>query len=342
MERFIKKELSDIFRLLTLINDCRLYWLLFILECGFKKSSTSINKPINNCFIMTFSKMNNTQIFKGLLTSLFVLLTFCITTAQVQFKLTMLEDGETYQVSMIPQKSWAHPYNITSTAQVTVKVPSNSFEVDDLKSLQLGVDWQSNSRSESPVEALGTDYISFGLGSLGTVDLSYEAGVEMPLFSFKNALPCSGSVSLMNNEDDPFMAPNSRNANVGNSITIFGARGEAYVGNITENSVVPCQTESITTSIESNEDVAEKAKVYPNPAINEVFVDLSWTNGKTEGDFVILDATGRTIKRQAITLIDGFNQVPLSVEQLTVGLYSIELQFDGQTLAIDRFVKGNK
>ncbi len=291
---------------------------------------------------MTFSKMNNTQIFKGLLTSLFVLTTFCMTTAQVQFKLTMLEDGETYQVSMIPQKSWAHPYNITSTAQVTVKVPANSFEVDDLKSLQLNVDWQANSRSDHPVEAPGTDYISFGLGSLGTVDFNYEAGVEMPLFTFKNALPCSGDVSLMDNEEDPFMAPNSRNANVGNSITVFGARGEAYTGNVIANSAIPCQAEGFTTSIESNEIVAKATKVYPNPAINEVFVDMNWTNGKTEGDFVILDATGREVKRQAITLVDGFNQVQLPVEQLTFGLYSIEVQFDNQTLALDRFVKGTK
>lgn len=291
---------------------------------------------------MTISKMNNTQIFKGLLTNLFVLSTFCITTAQVQFKLTMLEDGETYQVSMIPEKSWAHPYNITSTAQVTVKVPTNSFEVDDLKSLQLNVDWQSNSRSDSPVEAPETDYISFGLGSLGTVDFNYEAGVEMPLFTFKNALPCSGEVALMNNEADPFMAPNSRNANVGNSITIFGARGEAYTGNVIANSAVPCHAKEITTSIESNEIVAKAPTVYPNPAINEVFVDMNWTSGKTEGDIVVLDATGREVKRQAVNLIDGFNQVQLPVAQLAFGLYSIEMQFDNHTLAIDRFVRGNE
>lgn len=290
---------------------------------------------------MTF-KMNNTQIFKGLLTSLFVLTTFCITTAQIQFKLTMLEDGETYQVSLIPEKSWGHPYNITSTAQVTVKVPSNSFEVDDLKTVQLGVDWQSNSRSDDPVEAPGTDYISFGLASLGTVDFNYEAGVEMPLFTFKNALPCSGSVILMNNEEDPFMAPNSRNANVGNSITIFGARGEAYVGNVSAYTEVPCQLEGLTTSVESNEIIAEETKVYPNPAINEVFVDMNWKNGKTDGDLVILDATGREVKRQGVTLIDGFNQVQLPIEQLSFGIYSIEVQFGDKSLAVDRFVKGTK
>jgi len=286
--------------------------------------------------------MNNTQIFKGLLTSLFVLTSFCISTAQIQFKLTMLEDGETYQVSLIPEQTWTHPHNITSTAQVTLKVPTESFEVDDLKSLQLNIDWQSNSRSNSPSEEPGVDYISIGLSTLGTIDFNYEAGVEMPLFSFKNALPCSGSVVLMDNEEDPFMAPNSRSANVGNSITVFGARGEAYVGNVVASSEVPCQSAELTTSIESNEIVAEETNVYPNPAINEVFVDMTWTNGKTDGDLVILDATGRVVKRQAVTLNDGFNQVQLQVEQLTFGIYSIEVQFDNQTLAIDRFVKGSK
>ncbi len=290
---------------------------------------------------MTFSKMNNTLILKGLLTNLFVMATIYMTTAQVQFKLTMLEDGETYQVSLIPEKTWEHPYNITSTAQVTIKVPTNSFEVTDLKSLQLATEWQDNSRSDSPAEAPAVDYISFGLATLGTVAFNYEAGVEMPLFTFKNALPCQGKVGLMDNSEDPFMAPNSRSANVGNSITIFGARGEAYRGNLAAFAEIPCQAD-FSTSIEKEEIVAEVLKVYPNPAINEVFVDMSWTQGTTKGALVIMDATGKEVKRQTITLNDGFNKVQLSVETLVFGIYSIEYQFDGKSLAIDRFVKGNR
>jgi len=145
---------------------------------------------------MTFSKMNNTLFIKGLLTNLLILGTIYMTTAQVQFKLTMLEDGETYQVSLIPERSWQHPYNITSTAQVTIKAPAGSFEVKELTSLQLDIEWQDNSRSDSPSEAPDVDYISFGLGTLGTVDFNYEAGVEMPLFQFKNALSCQGTISL--------------------------------------------------------------------------------------------------------------------------------------------------
>lgn len=290
---------------------------------------------------MTFSKMNNTNTFKGFFTLLFVMTFISFISAQVQYKLTMLEDGETYQVSLIPEKSWEHPYNITSTAQVTIKVPTNSFEVTDLVSLQLDVDWQDNSRSDAPAEAPATDYISFGLATLGTVNFNYEAGVEMPLFTFKNALPCTGSVILMDNADDPFMAPNSRRANVGNSITIFGARGEAYMGNAIDYTEVPCQAK-LTTNVETNEIVFESTKVYPNPAINEVFVDLNWINGTTEGDLVIMDATGKEIQRQPVNLKDGFNKVQLGVDQLAFGIYSVEVQFDGKSVMLDRFVKGNK
>ncbi len=100
------------------------------------------------------------------------------------------------------------------------------------------------------------------------------------------------------------MAPNSRRANVGNSITIFGARGEAYVGNKGET-IIPCQGE-FSTSIEESEILNETSKVYPSPAINEVFVDLNWALGKTVGDLIILDATGKEIKRQAVTIDNGF------------------------------------
>ena len=290
---------------------------------------------------MNFTKMNNTLNFKGFLTGLFVVALGCTTFAQVKFKLTMLPDGETYQVSMIPEKTWEHPYNITSTAQVTVKVPTNSFEVTDLTSLQLDTEWQDNSRSDAPEEAPEIDYISFGLVSLGTLKLDYKVGKEIPLFSFKNALPCQGSVALMDNTNDPFMAPNSRRANVGNSIAIFGARGDAYAGNVIESSEIPCQAD-LSTSIESVDKIqTEELNVYPNPALNEVFVDMSWNNGQAAGDLVIMDATGKEVKKQPVTLNDGFNKIQLNIDQLIFGIYSIEVQLDGQSIYLDRFVKGN-
>jgi hypothetical protein len=284
--------------------------------------------------------MNKTLIFKGLLMSLLFITTFGTISAQIQFKLELLEDGETYMVSLVSDKTWKHPHNITSTAQVTLTVPTQAFEVKNLTSLQLGIEWSDNSRSEAPAEAPGLDYISFGLASMGTVKLNYVAGEEMPLFTFQNALPCQGEVALMNNADDPFKSPNSRSANVGNSITVFGSRGEAYMGNMENFTTVPCSSD-LSTSVKE-EDLISSPKVYPNPARNELFIDMTWKDKATEGDFVIMDATGKEVKRQTISIEKGFNKVPLEVKNLSVGLYSIEVQSNGKSQAISRFVKAGR
>lgn len=285
---------------------------------------------------MTFLKMNNTLRTLNVLVMLAIFSSVAV--AQVQFKLTLLGDGETYMVSLIPEKTWAHPYNITSTAQVTIKVPTHSFEVEELTSLQLDVEWEDNSRSDAPIEVPGSDYISFGLSTLGTINLDYEAGVEMPLFTFKNALPCSGSIELMDNADDPFMSPNSRNANVGNSIAIFGAHGEAYTGNMENASIIDCQAD-FSTDFPSTDIVRQELSVYPNPAVEKIFIDMDWINGSTEGEFVVFDASGKEVKRQVAFLEDGLNIIQLQVSNLPSGIYNIELFYNGNRSPLNRFVK---
>jgi gliding motility-associated-like protein len=141
--------------------------------------------------------------------------------SQVQFKIELLPDQVTYQASMKPLLTWSPPLNITSTAQFTIKVPTGGFEVNNLVSLQPGTFWSQNARYNTPSEAPGFDYISFGLTSLGTSGLSYIAGVEVPLFTFVNNGICTGSAEVML-ETDPFFPPNSENANVNNQIATLG------------------------------------------------------------------------------------------------------------------------
>lgn len=258
---------------------------------------------------------------------------------QVSFKLAKLADGETFCVSLIPQKSWSAPMNITSTAQVTIKVPTNSFEVEDLVSLNSDITWEYNSKSTAPMESTQFDYLSFGLSSMGTKQIEYQEGIEIPLFTFKNAKICQGSIELMSN-DDPFKSPNSRRANVGNSITIFGAKGEAYVGNYS-NKAIPCQMD-LTLDGAASTQLETSPIVYPNPAINEVFVDLNWLEIATEGHFVIKDINGRTVGKKAVQLERGFNKVGLNVKDLSGGIFVIEFQHQEQTLVLERFVKQNR
>lgn len=290
---------------------------------------------LNNTFQISKRLMIN-----GLNIAFLTIVTYTLANGQIQFKLDKLDDNETYVISMIPGKTWEAPFNLTSTAQVTVVVPSNSFEVVDLISLQEGVEWQDNSRSDAPPEAPGYDYISFGLGTIGTVNFNYIEGNEIPLFSFKNAEPCQGGVRLIDNETDPFMAPNSRRANVGNSITVFGARGEAYVGNYSQEEI-PCKKKLSIINLEVPELIKPDSRVFPSPAINEVFVDLNWTSEDAKGHLILMDMTGKEVKRQSVEVAKGLNQFQVAVQHLAGGIYSVKLQQDGQIIPVDRFVKSN-
>lgn len=149
----------------------------------------------------------------------------CLTTntllGQVNFKVEILPDGQTYQVLFLPDTTWTPPDNITSTSQVTILAPSGGFEVDNVMALLPATAWSANSHFPSPSENPGFDYISFGLSSLGTSGISYNAGEEVPVFSFQNVGQCTGAVELMEN-DDPFFPPNSLQANVGNQLATLG------------------------------------------------------------------------------------------------------------------------
>jgi len=88
--------------------------------------------------------------------------------------------------------------------------------------------------------------------------------------------------------------------------------------------------------------VQKEKIVYPNPAINEVFVDLNWLEIATEGHFVIKDINGRTVGKKAVQLERGFNKVGLNVKDLSGGIFVIEFQHQEQTLVLERFVKQNR
>lgn len=281
----------------------------------------------------------NTSLLKNLSTLLLLAFATIGLNAQVQFKLEKLSDGETFQVSLVPEKDWKNPMNITSTAQVTLKVPTNSFEIRDLVSLQDNVNWEYNSKSTAPKEAPQFDYLSIGLASMGTKQIAYEKGVPVPLFTFKNAEICQGSIALMP-QNDPFKAPNSKRANVGNSITVFGARGEAYKENFTTQEI-PCQsTLSLETS--STASLENEVRVYPNPAVNLINVDLTWQDRSIEGDFVIIDINGKEVRREVVYVNRGRNKVELAIKDLPTGIFSIEFQNGQQTLVLERFIKQNK
>lgn len=164
-------------------------------------------------------------------------------------------DG-TYRVSLLSDTTWSFPLNITASMQVTIKVPTGGFSLNNLTSLISGVSFSVASIYAAPPEDPAHDYISIILNSPGTSAITYNEGQKKPLFSFRNNGDCTGGeVSLMDNDTDPFAPPNSQNANVGQQLTVagYGAADAPLCisdGNITD--CLPCSGGSITVSADVN------------------------------------------------------------------------------------------
>jgi gliding motility-associated-like protein len=161
----------------------------------------------------------------------FVLALLCFTlTAQVKFKVALLPDNVTYQVSIRPDVSWSAPQNTVLSAQVTVRVPTGGFNLGPITSLK--GNWGHIGTVVSPTESTAYDYIIFGLQGL-TSNITFQSGQEVAVFNFKNNGSCTGALELIENELDPFWPPNSQSVNIGNQIAVVGAGNgvNAYTGN---------------------------------------------------------------------------------------------------------------
>jgi gliding motility-associated-like protein len=188
---------------------------------------------------------------KKLLTALFLALFAQTAFSQILFKLELLPDNVTYKVSMIPSQTWTFPQNLTASAQITIRAPHglgpNSFQVSMLTMLTPGTQWEANARVNAPIEAPSWDYISFGLSSFGTDAYNYQAGVELPVFSFKNgAAYCADSIELVAN-DDPFFPPNSASANIGNYIVTLGSGQNNAFGGFDGDGKAPGTPQTLCT-----------------------------------------------------------------------------------------------
>jgi len=259
--------------------------------------------------------------------------------AQVKFKLQLLNDGKTYQVSLVPEVSYRPPLNKTSTAQVTIKVPTGSFDVYNLKNLQPNVQWEANSEAQAPTESEGFDYLSFGLATNGTDFLRYEKDLELPLFSFENALDCSGEVGLMDNSSDPFMPPNSAQKNVGNQITIAGADGDAYTGNLIKSSI-PCG--NFVTSVETIDRSTINLELYPNPTADQAQVSIDWNRPQEAATIAVFTVQGKEVFSKSINLTNGDNLQMINLSHLNTGNYLLEVSGEDWKLHAEQFVKLEK
>lgn len=257
--------------------------------------------------------------------------------AQVDFKLSYDYATEQYTVSVIPVATYTQPQNITGTGQVTIKVPTNDFDPVDIKNHLQGMFWEANSRNNSPSEAPSFDYVSFGLSILsGVAYPDYVAGEEMPLFSFKNAYGCTGQVYIIDNNEDPFMPPNSQSANIGNALTILGAGGDAYQG-VLNGGITDCDPQSPTSTAE--ELGLNGFSIFPNPATDFVKVQIKWEGETTDADLQVVNAAGKLVHVQSVTVQNGRTNAEIIVSNFAAGSYFVYLASEDWKIGLDKFTK---
>ncbi len=143
--------------------------------------------------------------------------------SSLEFKVQQMANG-TYGVFVKPDHTIA-PSGKTQTGagQVTLVVPTN-FDYSNFKNV--AGTWVENARVDAPTEASNKSYVSFGF-VIDNPRIQLFSNEETLLFTFTADAAFNGQVTLFDNENDPFMTPNSYGSNPGNDLGVIdlGATG---------------------------------------------------------------------------------------------------------------------
>lgn len=176
----------------------------------------------------THSHTRKSRIMNTLRTLSFALLTFSFAvtlSAQtsksvngLEFKLQLMADNTTWGVFVRPDNSISPSGNtMTGSGQVTLVAPED-FTYTNFKNH--GGMWEENARVDDPIEAPGMSYISFGFVT-DEPRIKLLPNKETLLFTFTSNTASFGQIALIDNENDPFAAPNSYNSNPGNDLGVI-------------------------------------------------------------------------------------------------------------------------
>ena len=219
------------------------------------------------------------SIMKKLLTSFFLLAVCCPSFSQIRYDIELLPDNETYLISFVSDVTYPPPSNKIVSGQVTIRMPHgigpNAFQITDLTMETPGATWQANDIVRAPVEAPSWDYFSFALTTPGVDVYPFQAGVSVPIFSFKNGgQHCADSVYIIK-DTDPFLPPNSVNTNVSNSIVILGGGFFNIYGGTVGTGAAPGTPETICTNemvdeITSCDSVVWQGEIFVQDTVFEI------------------------------------------------------------------------
>ena len=261
--------------------------------------------------------------FKYILLTGFVVV--CMTqmvTAQVRLNLSLLPDQQTYLVSMLPEQSWDAPMNIVGTAQIVLQMDAGKpFLAGHIKSLIPGISWSDNAYIESPSAAPAYNFVCFSLNEPGTKNITFQSGVETPLFTFVNLEPgCVGPVTLLEN-NNPIVQQvvNKDRLNITQNMTVLGAMGNAISG--IANSSVDCTV----VYAKSEDAIVRELRVYPVPATDVLQIYWKLESGQNLDKLLVSDMLGRQLVLETIKPVVGEQQFDLNVSGFPTGLYTASL-----------------
>lgn len=245
-------------------------------------------------------------------------------TAQVKYKLTRMPDNATYMVSLVSDATWLFPQNVTTTAQVSLRLPNNThFIAGRITSLVPDTRWVDNSYLEKPTGDANSNYILISQQNVGTKALSFEAGKELPLFTFQNiGTTCFGSVELANNNSEAVKSVVANGLNVGQHISTLGAGGEAYTGNVDGGRVV-CQG---TTSTLDADTPLSITRGFPIPASTDLNIEWQLATDKLDNlKLTVTNALGETLLSQSLIPTKGLQTTKVDVKSWAEGVYFFRL-----------------
>ena len=125
-----------------------------------------------------------------------------------------------FTVGMIPDTTWTAPENTVNSAQITLRIPSNGYILENLQNAITGATFAETSRQNSPSVEAGYDYISITLNSFGTTAIPFTKGVKTNLFSFEINDACLADSIFLVGKGSAFV--NEINDNLISQMTVLG------------------------------------------------------------------------------------------------------------------------
>jgi hypothetical protein len=273
--------------------------------------------------------------------------------AQVRLFLDYSAKTKTYTVSMMPERTWTTPNNLTATGQITLKATTKQFFIKDIKNYVEGAEWVPSGRIDAPIESPNYDYVFFSLKTKGGLtEMPYQAFKPTKLFSFTLSSNCAKELMLVDNREDPFAPPNSRNVNIGNSLGAIGANGEAYAGNISNLPIfcpyaitpeTPTPENGNNKNTLLSEDDAtiffEQKTLYPTPTTQVLNVKMNWKGEMGDKDILVYNNIGEMVYFFSKNLQKGKNEFSLDLEELENGLYNFIIVDGNYSIPLGKTIK---